>query len=62
MALAMTSGAALGMQRFVLAVPALFLVAARFGRAIAFDRLWSLAGAIGLAVFTIAFSAGFWAG
>ena len=44
------------------AVPALFLVPARLGRGPAFDRLWTLAGAVGLALFTLAFSAGFWAG
>jgi hypothetical protein len=62
MALAMTSGAAMGMQRYVLAAPAVYLVAARLGRAPAFDRIWTLAGTLGLAVFTVAFSAGFWAG
>lgn len=58
----MTSGAALGAQRYVLSVPALFLIPARWGRSAAFDRLWTLAGTLGLAVFTLAFSAGFWAG
>jgi hypothetical protein len=61
-ALAMTSGAAQGMHRYVLSSPALFLVPARWGANPAFDRLWSLAGALGLAVLAIAFSVGFWAG
>ena len=62
MGFAMTSGAALGMPRYVLTVPALFLALARLGRSPAFDRLWTLAGTLGLAIFSIAFSAGFWAG
>lgn len=62
MVFCMTSGAALGAHRYVLGVPALFLVPAQWGRSIAFDRLWTLAGAMTMAVFTLAFSAGFWAG
>lgn len=59
---ALTSGAALGFDRYVLAIPALFLVPARWGRGAAFDRVWSLANVLGLAVFGLAFSQGFWAG
>ncbi len=58
----MTSGAALGAHRYVLSVPALFLVPAAWGRSAAFDRIWTLAGVMPMAVFTLAFSAGFWAG
>lgn len=62
LAVALTSGAALGLPRYVLAVPALFLVPARWGRSLAFDRVWSLANILGLAVFGLAFSLDFWAG
>lgn len=61
-AVALTSGAAQGMHRYVLSVPALFLVPARWGRSVVFDRLWVLAGTLGMAVFAFAFSVGFWAG
>jgi mannosyltransferase PIG-V len=62
LALAMTSGAVLGFPRYVLAVPALFLVPARWGRSAVFDRVWSLANILLLAVFALAFSQGYWAG
>ncbi|HEY1427154.1 MAG TPA: mannosyltransferase family protein, partial [Caulobacteraceae bacterium] len=57
------SGAALGMHRYALAMPALFLAPAYLGaRHAVFDRLWTLACALGLAALTLAFSFGFWAG
>ena len=59
---ALTSGSAQGMQRYVLSVPALFLVPARWGRSVVFDRLWSLGNILIMAVFAIAFSFDFWAG
>jgi hypothetical protein len=62
LAIALTSGAALGLPRYVIAVPALFLVPARWGRSVVFDRVWSLANILGLAVFGLAFSLDFWAG
>ncbi|WP_372786116.1 mannosyltransferase family protein [Phenylobacterium sp.] len=62
LAVALTSGAALGLPRYVIAVPALFLAPARWGRSVTFDRLWSLASILGLAVFGLAFSLDFWAG
>jgi hypothetical protein len=62
LAIALTSGAAQGMHRYVLSLPALFLVPARLGRQAVFDRLWMIANALALAVFTLAFSYGFWAG
>jgi hypothetical protein len=60
--IALTSGAALGFPRYVLAVPALFLAPARWGRNVVFDRLWSLGNILILAVYALAFSADFWAG
>jgi hypothetical protein len=62
LAVALTSGAALGLPRYVIAIPALFLVPARWGRGVVFDRVWSLANILGLAVFGLAFSLDFWAG
>jgi hypothetical protein len=59
---ALTSGAAQGMHRYVLSAPALFLAPARWGRSPVFDRLWVFAGTLGLAVFALAFSVDFWAG
>lgn len=57
------SGAALGMHRYALAMPALFLAPAYVGgRHPVFDRLWTLACVLGLAALTIAFTFGFWAG
>jgi hypothetical protein len=60
--LALTSGAAQGMHRYVLSLPALFLVPARLGRQPVFDRLWMLGNTLALAVFALAFAYHFWAG
>lgn len=59
---AFTSGAAQGMHRYVLSLPALFLVPARLGRQPVFDRLWTFGNTLALAVFALAFSYDFWAG
>jgi hypothetical protein len=58
-----TSGAAIGMHRYALAMPALFLAPAHLAaRHMVFDRVWTLACCLGLAVLTLLFSFGFWAG
>jgi Mannosyltransferase (PIG-V) len=57
-----TSGAALGMHRYALAMPSLFLAPAQLGRGAVFDRVWTLLCCLGLAVLTLLFSFGFWAG
>ena len=62
LAIALTSGAAQGMHRYVLSLPALFLVPARLGRAAVFDRVWTLANTLAMGVFALAFSWDFWAG
>jgi hypothetical protein len=59
---ALTSGAAQGMHRYVMSAPGLFLATARLGRQPVFDRLWSFANTLALAVFALAFSWDFWAG
>jgi hypothetical protein len=56
----LTSGAAQGMLRYVLVVPPLFLVLARWGRHPVFDRLWSLASILLLTVETMLFTFDFW--
>jgi hypothetical protein len=62
LAIALTSGAAQGMHRYVLSLPALFLVPARLGRQPVFDRLWTLANTLIMGVFALAFSYDYWAG
>jgi hypothetical protein len=58
-----TSGAALGMHRYALAMPSLFMAPAYLAaRHPVFDRAWTLACCLGLAALTLAFSFGFWAG
>jgi hypothetical protein len=61
-AVIVTSGAALGMHRYALAMPSVFLGPAWLGRHPVFDRLWTLACVLGLAALALAFSFGFWAG
>ena len=61
-AVIVTSGAALGMHRYALGMPALFLAPAMLGRFTAFDRVWTIACALGLGALTMLFSFGFWAG
>lgn len=58
----LTSGAALGMHRYALATPTLFLAPAVWGRSPVFDRVWTLICCLGLAALTLSFSFGFWAG
>ena len=58
----LTSGAALGMHRYALATPTLFLAPAAWGRSPVLDRVWTLVCCLGLAALTLSFSFGFWAG
>jgi len=62
LAIALTSGAAQGMHRYVLSLPALCLAPARLGRSVVFDRLWSFGNTLALALFALAFSYDNWAG
>jgi Mannosyltransferase (PIG-V) len=62
LAVTMTSGDALGMHRYVIGLPALFLVPAMLGRNAVFDRVWTLGCCLGLALLTLLFTFGFWAG
>jgi hypothetical protein len=59
---ALTSGAAQGMHRYVLSLPALFLVPARLGRQPVFDRVWMLGNTLAMGLFALAFAYDFWSG
>jgi Gpi18-like mannosyltransferase len=58
----LTSGGAQGMHRYVMAAPVIFLLAARWGKREAFDRVWTLVNVLLLGVFAILFSFDLWAG
>jgi hypothetical protein len=58
----LTSGAAQGMHRYILAAPVIFLLTARLGKREAFDRVWTLGNILLMGVFAILFSFNFWAG
>jgi hypothetical protein len=51
-----------GMPRYVLAVPSIFILLARWGRHPAFDRAWTLASVLLLALLTLLFTFNFWVG
>lgn len=57
---AFTSGSAQGMVRYVLVVPALFWMLARWGRNSAFDRVWSLLSILLMGLEVLLFSFDFW--
>ncbi len=59
---ALTSGAAQGMHRYVMAAPAVFLVPAAWGRREAFDRSWTLINVLLMGIYAAMFSFDFWAG
>jgi hypothetical protein len=54
------SSAAQGMDRYVLAVPAIFLMLAWFGRRIIFDRAWVMASTLLMGMLAMLFTFGFW--
>jgi hypothetical protein len=59
---ALTSGAAQGMHRYVMAAPAVFLIPALWGRREAFDRSWTLGNVLLMGIYAAMFSFDFWAG
>lgn len=59
---AVLSGSAQGMVRYMIAVPALFMVLARWGRHPVFDRLWTLASCLLLGLMALLFSFNYWVG
>jgi hypothetical protein len=55
-----SSSAAQGMDRYVLAVPAIFLMLAWFGRRVVFDRAWVMASTLLMGMLAMLFTFGFW--
>jgi hypothetical protein len=56
----LASGAPQGMVRYALAVPAIFLVLARLGASPAFDRGWTIASVLLMALLAALYSVDFW--
>ena len=54
------SSSAQGMDRYVLAVPAIFLMLAWFGRREVFDRAWVMASTLLMGMLAMLFTFGFW--
>jgi hypothetical protein len=54
------SSYAQGMDRYVLAVPAIFLMLAWFGRRDVFDRAWVLASTLLMGMLVMLCTFGFW--
>lgn len=54
------SSTALGMDRYVVAVPAIFLMLAWFGRHDVFDRAWVMASTLLMGMLAMLFTFGFW--
>ncbi len=54
------ANAAQGMDRYVLAIPAIYLLLARLGRHAAVDRAWSLASTLVMGLLATLFTFGFW--
>lgn len=57
-----TCGTAWSLSRYLLTVPSVFLVLGDLGRSDLFDRVWSLASILFLAMLTALFSFNFWVG
>lgn len=56
------SGGGQGLARYVLPVPAIYLVLARWGKNPAFDRTWTLASAFTMGISAVLFAFDFWVG
>jgi hypothetical protein len=56
----LTSGALQSMQRYVLAVPAIFIVLGWLGRSQAFDRVWTLASITWMGLLATLYAFDFW--
>jgi len=54
------SSGAQGMDRYVLAVPAIFLMLASLGRRAVFDRAWVMASTLLMGMLVMLFTFGFW--
>lgn len=60
--LALTSGVAQGMQRFVLTVPSIFIVLSRLGKSEAFDKGWTLLSTLLMGMYATLFAFDMWVG
>ena len=58
----LTSGAAQGMHRYVLAVPSIFVVLSRLGKSEPFDRGWTLLSALLMGLYATLYAFDMWAG
>ena len=56
------SGAAQGMHRYVLAVPSIFIMLARWGKNPVFDRSWTIISVLTMGLMATLFTFDFWAG
>ncbi|MGC1376313.1 MAG: mannosyltransferase family protein [Anaerolineales bacterium] len=56
------SGAAQGMARYVLAVPSIFILLARWGKNPVFERVWTLLSLLVMGLMATLFTFNFWAG
>jgi hypothetical protein len=56
------SGAPQGLVRYLIVIPALYMVPARWGRNPVFDRLWTLACCLLLGLLALLFSLNYWVG
>jgi hypothetical protein len=60
--IALTSGGAQGMHRYVLAAPSIFLVLSRLGKNEAFDKSWTLLSTLLMGLYATLFAFDMWAG
>ncbi|MEM7119044.1 MAG: hypothetical protein AAF614_41885 [Chloroflexota bacterium] len=60
--IALTSGPAQGMHRYILAAPSIFIFLSRLGKSEAFDRAWTVASVLLMGLLTTLFSFDFWVG
>ena len=60
--LSFTSGPAQGMHRYIIAAPPVFLYLSRLGENKTFDRVWTLASILLMAMYVTLFSFDMWTG
>jgi hypothetical protein len=62
MIMALTSGVAQGMPRYILALPSVFILLARWGKNPVFDRAWTVASLLLMGLLATLFTFDFWVG
>ena len=60
--LALTSGPAQGMHRYILAAPSVFIFLGRLGKSDFFDRIWTVTSVLLMGLLAMLFSFDFWVG